>query len=1023
MSPLSQLCKPRQSVFDRNRRDVVLDLTNLVQGRVDADSFFEENFITDGMRRLMTEAFRRFSRQSDQGVFLLSQAMGGGKTHNMINLGLLAKLPEKRAAVMGNSAEPSLGPVRVVAFSGRESDSPLGIWGAIAEQLGKKEVFNDYYSPLQAPGQSAWINLLQGEPLLILLDELPPYFRSAKSKTIGNSDLADVTTTALSNLLVAVNKDELANVCVVISDLRATAYDDGGQQLTRALVDLEREVGRSALPLEPVGLNTDDIYHILRKRIFESLPDEGAKQPVLEAYAKAVRDAKQMDITNASPEQFVAQLASSYPFHFAIKDLYARFRENPGFQQTRGLIRFMRTVVARLWESGQADQQYLIHAHDVDLNDRETLSEIQAINPTLDNAISHDIAGSGSSVAETMDRNRGAPSPDAQDALKLILISSLASVPDATLGLSPNEIVSLLCQPGRDVSKLPKDVLGVLLTRAWYLHSNREGRIYFKNVENLVAKLKTRAEGYNTESSIKQLQTFLMKSFAPQQRDCYQKLFVLVPVDEIKLDRDAVSLVITEPNAGGQLHPDLQAFFESQTYKNRVAFLTGERETMKSLLENAAELKAVESILAEMDKEKLADNDPQRVSAGEMRDQISLRLLSAARETFTKIVYPQADQLRGADFLMNFQGNAYSGEEQIRETLKAKQKFTEDIQSDTFRRKCEDRLFTQKVMAFSDIEQRAAINSKWQWHHPSALDDLRSRMILEDKWRENGGLIEKGPFPKPQTEVRVQLLKRDDDTGEATLRLTPVHADIVHYEVGPGVTTGSQQVIDLNALKTKELEVSFLAVDSSGEHETGSPAVWRNSLTLKHRLYQDGDARRCELRVVPKGEIRYTTDGSDPKQGGIYEGDFEIPEGCVLVLAVAQHGDAASELLKIEIPRVGAIEKVQIDAQAPARWNRHHEAKTTQASYDLLGRMKKFGSTAIGVRLGVIGTQWADLAFDPATALSADKIESLLDPLRQLIDDGQVSIEAETLRFEKGQDLLDWVADVRTSLKSGEVDQ
>jgi len=41
-----------------------------------------------------------------------------------------------------------------------------------------------------------------------------------------------------------------------------------------------------------------------------------------------------MDITSASPEKFAAQLVESYPFHFAIRDLYARFRENPGFQQT-----------------------------------------------------------------------------------------------------------------------------------------------------------------------------------------------------------------------------------------------------------------------------------------------------------------------------------------------------------------------------------------------------------------------------------------------------------------------------------------------------------------------------------------------------------------------------------------------------------------------------------------------------------------------------------------------------------------
>ncbi|MDB9538299.1 DUF499 domain-containing protein [Anabaenopsis arnoldii] len=102
--------------------------------------------------------------------------------------------------------------------------------------------------------------------------------------------------------------------------------------------------------------------------MFERLPDEGEILEVARAYAKAVSDAKQMDITNASPDKFTTQLKESYPFHFAIRDLYARFRENPGFQQTRGLIRLMRVVVSRLFDAtqGKADLLYLIHAHDTE---------------------------------------------------------------------------------------------------------------------------------------------------------------------------------------------------------------------------------------------------------------------------------------------------------------------------------------------------------------------------------------------------------------------------------------------------------------------------------------------------------------------------------------------------------------------------------------------------------------------------------------------------------------------------------
>ncbi len=102
-----------------------------------------------------------YSNASEQGAYVLTQAMGGGKTHNMIALGLLAKHPGLRRKVMGDLYQvQQLDEVRVVAFTGRESDAPYGIWGAIAEQLGKRDVFKEYYEPLSAPGQSAWIRLL-----------------------------------------------------------------------------------------------------------------------------------------------------------------------------------------------------------------------------------------------------------------------------------------------------------------------------------------------------------------------------------------------------------------------------------------------------------------------------------------------------------------------------------------------------------------------------------------------------------------------------------------------------------------------------------------------------------------------------------------------------------------------------------------------------------------------------------------------------------------------------------------------
>ena len=273
MKSLQELCTPRSSCFDTQRRDTVLDLGDLVANNINPTAFFAENYVTEGMKTLLEQAFRRLEGKSEQGVFKLKQAMGGGKTHNLLTLGLLAKHPEAREQVMRPiyRVDPALGVVRVVAFSGRESDAPLGIWGAVAEQLGKTEHFKDCYSPLQAPGKKAWENLLANETVLILLDELPPYFENARAKEIGNSDLAQVTATALSNLLVAIGKDSCRRVCLVITDL-AAAYEKGSVQISSILADFEKETHRSAMSLEPVRMNSDELYHILRTRPFEGLP-------------------------------------------------------------------------------------------------------------------------------------------------------------------------------------------------------------------------------------------------------------------------------------------------------------------------------------------------------------------------------------------------------------------------------------------------------------------------------------------------------------------------------------------------------------------------------------------------------------------------------------------------------------------------------------------------------------------------------------------------------------------------------
>jgi len=1021
---LSSLVKPRSSVFDVQRRDTVLDLIDLTENRIDPHAFFRENYVTEGMQSLLEQGFKRLEGKNDVGVFLLKQAMGGGKTHNLLTFGLLARHPGVRDEALKRLYQPDrrLGPVKVVAFSGRQSDAPFGIWGAIADGLGKKDHFKDYYSPLRAPGQQAWESLLAGETALILLDELPPYFDNAESVAIGNSNLARVTATALANLFVALERPSSRQVCLVLTDLAATAYANSGEFMREALKNVEQEANRLSMPLEPVKLNSDELYEILRVRLFEQIPDEPTRLTVAQAYADALSDAKKMGLTEEQPEAFAERVMRSYPFHPLLRDLYGRFRENPGFQQTRGLIRLMRATTADLWNpetnAAGAAERTLIAPHDVNLNDDTTLTEVAQINANLQNAIAHDVASGGTAVSEELDTREG--NRTATDAAKLLLMASLANVQNPTLGLSIPEATAALAAPRRDITRV-KAILEDLATRAWYMHGN-ESRLYFKNVKNINAELDDRMRTLSEEHAVQELRKRLESMFEVKTGYAYGRVVALPAVDDLEVKEDRPLLVIFRPHEAG-LHPDLRAFYEAVPWKNRLALLTGSKVNYQQLINTGKRLRAIDSILKGLEGERTPENNPQMMQARDLAEKALAQFQMAVRETFTTLYYPQREGLATAEFRMEFSGNKYEGEKQIEVTLRERQKFTDDVSGDVFRKKVETRLFTQPSMPWSEVKKRAASNPTWQWHKTDALDALRSDMINRDQWREEGGYTSKGPFPQPNTDVTIQQLSRNQESGVAELRVTPVHGTIVYWDEGGEATTASRP-LEGNTLSTGALKVSFLCIDETGDHQPGPARTWTNTLALKYRPpYQVGGERRLEFQVSPRATIRYTTNGSNPRgQGAVYEGPYiVIPKGTPKVLAIAEREGVSSEQLEIPVRWDKAW---SVDTGKPARWIRPVDNTTTADTYKYLDRLKKYGAQLVGPRVTVVdGTHFVELNMDQDRRMEAEALTQAVEYLRGLIGGGDVQLTGESTDFSRGQDLLEWAQDAKQDVNEQEVRQ
>lgn len=272
MKTIRSACKLQPNALEINVGDQIEQLDQIIND-ASGTEYFEKTFITDGMKTLLTKGIARLAAKSNDSVFHLKQSMGGGKTHLMVGFGLLAKNPKLRSSLVATIPyQSSFQTVKIAAFNGRNNPHTY-FWGEIARQLGKESLFREYWEAgAKAPDEQAWINLFDGEePILILLDEMPPYFHYYSTQVLGQGTIADVITRAFSNMLTAGQKKK--NVCIVVSDLEA-AYDTGGRLIQRALDDATQELGRAEVSITPVNLESNEIYEILRKRLFLALPDK-----------------------------------------------------------------------------------------------------------------------------------------------------------------------------------------------------------------------------------------------------------------------------------------------------------------------------------------------------------------------------------------------------------------------------------------------------------------------------------------------------------------------------------------------------------------------------------------------------------------------------------------------------------------------------------------------------------------------------------------------------------------------------
>lgn len=1027
MKTVKDACKLQPNALSIKLSDQIEQLDDLISAEGEGKAFFEKTHITQGMQDLISEGLARLAGASSQGVFHLKQAMGGGKTHLLVGFGLLAMHPELRkmhcAGLPNASAFKS---ATIGAFNGRNNPDSF-FWGEIANQLGKGDQFNAFWtSGPKAPDEKDWIKLFEGDhPVLILLDEMPPYFHYLDTQKVGNGTVADIATRAFANLLTAAGKKN--NVCVVISDLSA-AYDTGGRLINRALQDARAELGRQERSITPVDLAANEIYDILRKRLFKTLPDKAEIGDIAEAFGRKLEEAAKSKTANRGAEAISDEISATYPFHPRLKNIIALFKENEQFKQTRGLIEIVSRLLRSIWDRN-ANDVFLIGPQHFDLSIQEVRDKLTEFSGMRD-VIAKDLWDAQQSAhAQIIDLQTGKEAATQIGAL--LLSASLSTAVNAVKGLTREEMVECLVSPLRE----PSEFLAAfeeLEKVAWYVHHTPEGRYYFDRQENLTKLLQSLARDAPENQIDELIRHRLKEMFKATRKTCYEDVLPLPKLEDVA-DRVRKGRVLLVVSPDSKIPPEeVQKFFEGLSQKNNLCVLTGDKTAMGSVEKATRQLFA-----AQKADGRIPQGHPQREDLERKQQTYEQDFNSTILGLFDKVLFPiqrAGRQAQLADKALDMTRDAtkpFNGEEQIEKTLTSNPlKLYLDVEKefDAIGDKAQDLLWpeNQDDTRWTDAADRYFEQAGMSWLPPKGLDTLKSIACNRGLWEDLGnGYVTKKP-KKKRTSVQVIAEAEPDDEGKVRLRVNPQNAGPaprIYFAEDAPVSEVSAQLKD-QAYTTAALRVNFLVCDPSGQYETGEPLTWSNKLVLRNKLSEKDGKRNVELFVAPTGSIHYTLDGSEPREGTVYEGPIPIGDGDVLLRAFAE-ADGSETKAEFRFPAKGK-KGVQIDEVKPGRLISRTGRKldSRAKTFEGLKQAAEKSATLEGIVLTVgqgnhmISVNVGEIEVDAAF------IEALLNKvLEKFTPETPVTLTFRKAHFASGHDLKDFASKLGIELKPGDVEQ
>lgn len=641
----------------------------------DPIQFFKRTHLTEGLRDLLINAFKRLNGEGGHPVVELQTNFGGGKTHSMLALyHLCGGTPVTNLAGVDTLMEDSgfdglpKSVARAVlvgtALSASQPEPTKDgltlrtLWGRMAYQLGGKEVYDMIAASDEnggSPGSDDLVKVLtKVGPCLILIDELVAYCR----------DMYEVKHTMPggsfdSNLKFAQSLTEAVKACpraLLVASLPQSTVEVGGEGGKQALASLESTFGR--LEFNWRTATSEESYEIVKRRLFEPIDAKlfGDRDAVVNAYSELYQKDKAEFPQGCNEGSYHRLLENAYPIH---PELFVRLYEDwsslEEFQRTRGVLRLMASVIHTLWVRG--DKSLLIMPGVLPVDEPTVSTEFTRYLPgNWPSIIDQDVDGPNSKPA-LLDKEskRYGQVWAARRAARTIYLGS-APVPGTTnKGIDIRHIRLGCVQPGENLSVFV-DALHELSDRTSYLYA--DGSTYwYSGQPNVNATARDRAAQKAKAAAELEAEITDRLRLAQKESGGFRRVHPAPEATTDVPDDPTAGIVIIEvakTHANNQ--DDSPAMAEAKLYyekrgnsprqhRNALVFLAADTARAKDLLEAVASHLAWKSILDDKDTLEL---DPHNTRLAEKKvKETNNTVIARIPETFQWLIYPIQDDPTG----------------------------------------------------------------------------------------------------------------------------------------------------------------------------------------------------------------------------------------------------------------------------------------------------------------------------------------------------------------------------------------